>query len=159
VSPLTRALVSLALLAMPGASHALITCQINGSAMSFGAYNVLSLVPLDSVGSITLTCTRVEGQANANVLLSIGPSQNTGATNVRRMRREGGSDLLDYNLFRDAGRSAVWATGNEAVVQRVTVPASRGTVQRVLQIYGRIPPAQNVSVGNYGDSLTLTVDP
>lgn len=159
MSPLNRALLALALLAAPCASHALITCQISGSAMSFGAYNVLSLVPLDSVGSITVTCTRVAGQANANVSLGIGPSPNTGATNVRRMRQQAGTDLLDYNLFSDPGRSAVWGMGSEAVVQQVTVPASQGTVQRVLQIYGRIPPAQNVSVGTYSDHLTLTVDP
>jgi spore coat protein U-like protein len=159
VSRLTRALVTLVLLAMPCASHALITCQINGGAIGFGSYNVLSLMPLDSVGSITVTCTRVLGQASANVSVSIGPSQNTGGTTTRRMMQQGGTDLLDYNLFSDPGRTVVWGTGNAAAVQQVTVPASRGGVQRVFQIYGRIPPGQNVSVGTYGDTLSITIDP
>lgn len=159
MSRVSRILVVLVLLAAPGASHAQVTCQVSGSAMSFGSYNVLSLVALDSVGSVTITCTRVAGQASERISISLGPSQNSGATNIRRMRRQGGGDLLDYNLFSDPGRSAVWGTGNEAVVQQVVIPASQGTVQRVLEIYGRIPPAQNVSVGSYTDTLTLTVNP
>ena len=119
----------------------------------------MSLVPLDSVGSITVTCVRNQGQPTASVLVTIGPSQNTGAINVRKLRQQAGADLLEYNLFSDPGRSAVWGTGNQAVVQQVTVPPPVGSAQQVFQIYGRIPPAQNVSVGNYSDTLTLTVNP
>jgi spore coat protein U domain-containing protein, fimbrial subunit CupE1/2/3/6 len=159
VSPHARAFAFLVLFGTSCPSHAVITCQINGSAMGFGAYNVLSLVPLDSVGSITVTCTRFAGAPSVNVSVSIGPSQNTGGTSVRRMRQQGGTDLLNYNLFSDPGRSVIWGTANDAVIQQVTVPSNRGSVQRVFQIYGRILPGQNASMGNYGDSLTITVDP
>jgi spore coat protein U-like protein len=71
------------------------------------------------------------------------------------MRHSSKSDLLNYNLFTDAARSAVWGDGT----QGTSTLSSK--VQRnkpwVATVYGRIPAGQNVPVGLYSDTLTVTI--
>jgi spore coat protein U-like protein len=118
----------------------------------FSGYDVFLTVPNDSMGTITVTCDTVPPP---DVTVQIGPSLASGGFNPRQMRHVSGSDLLNYNLFTDAGRSAIWGdgTGWTSIVKR-RVPRNKPWVTTV---YGRVPAGQNVSVGLYSETVTVTI--
>ena len=114
----------------------------------------------DSTTSIVVDCYRNGGPSSADVTLQVGPSAGSGAITPRRM--SSGSNKLDYNLYRDSGRSQVWGQtpGVDAVTITVTdIPNSSSPRSATFVIYGRIPALQNVPAGAYSDSVQLTVSP
>lgn len=137
-------------------------CQFtSGGALDFGTYNVLSAAPNDSLLNVVVTCNRDGGPANVSVTLGIGPGAHGSGVGLRRMRGTGPiPSLLDYGLYRDSGRSAVWGFSNgiDVMTQTVTVP-NKGSASIVFTVYGRIAPQQDVAVGPYGDSVQLTLTP
>ena len=65
-----------------------------------------------------------------------------------------GPGNLTYELYSDAGRTAIWgATATSAG----KVPTSTGASQ-TLTVYGRIPRGQNVAVGAYSQTVTVTLN-
>jgi len=129
-------------------------CNVSATSVAFGAYDVFSQVPLDSTGTVTVSCDEVPPP---DPVISIGPSGNSGGFFPRKMRRAGGADTLDYNLFLDPSMSRVWGdgTGGTMTVQLKNVHRQKPPV--VTTIYARVPPRQNVSVGTYSDTLTVTI--
>jgi spore coat protein U-like protein len=131
-------------------------CTINTSSMSFGSYDVFSNLPLDSAGTVSVNCTK--NVVKANVTLSA--SSASGIFNPRRMKRSGGSDLLDYNIFLDVSRAVIFGNGSGGTsiidLKRPTGPPAPWFQN--INIYGRIFPGQDVSVGSYSDILTVTVN-
>jgi len=64
-----------------------------------------------------------------------------------------GTDTLNFELYEDAGRTTVYdsaSPGNTATA------ASNGPVTE--NVYGRIPALQDVGVGAYAGSVTVTVE-
>ncbi len=127
------------------------TCRVTPvGSISFGNYDVFSTIPLDSIGTIQITCDLTE----AHTIISLAPSQN-GGFNPRRMRNSSNGDLLSYNLFTTAARTSIWGDGTggtSTVTQRVfrNTPA-------IVTIYGRIAARQNVSAGSYSETVTVTI--
>ena len=131
-------------------------CTVNTSSMSFGSYDVFSNPPLDSAGTVSVNCTK--DVVKANVTLSASPT--SGIFNPRRMKRSGGSDLLDYNIFLDVSRAVIFGngTGGTSIINLKRPTGKPAPWFENINIYGRIFPGQNVSVGSYSDILTVTVD-
>jgi spore coat protein U-like protein len=140
----------LALCCLASATEARSACSTAATSVDFGAYNVADPVPTDTVGSMTVECDRP-----ALVSIAIGPSSATGSVTPRQMRLAGGDDRLNYNLYLDPSFTAVWGdgTGGGAPFVRPVVPRRPWHAN----IYGRIPPGQNVSAGPYGDTLFVTI--
>lgn len=126
--------------------------------MGFGLYDDSSAAPTDSTTSVSVRCTRTGGPQNVSVTLGLGASANSGQTIVRRLRA--GAESLDYNLFRDSGRSAVWGptAGVDASTMTLSV-ANNASQDATFVIYGRIPALQNAAVGLYSDSVPITLLP
>jgi spore coat protein U-like protein len=124
-------------------------CTISTTSVNFGSYDVFAGSPTDTTGTVSLTCT---GNADVTITLSKGASS---TYNSRKL--SGGSDTLNYNLYRDAARTTIWGdgTGSTATYTQTGVP--NNTAQN-LTIYARIPAAQDVSAGIYTDSVTVTLD-
>jgi len=151
VSPFARLATALVLsLAAPLAPAA---CFVTAGSMSFGGYDVFDAQPRDSMLVLTLSCQEARSR---DLRVSIGPSANSGGISVRQMNWGAGADRLAYNLFSDASRSLVWGDGTAAA--SVDVLGVNRNSPRQLVIYGRIPAGQDVSIGNYTDSITVTVD-
>lgn len=129
-------------------------CNVTATGVSFGAYDVFSAVPLDSTGTVSVSCDEVPPP---DPVISIGPSGNSGGFYPRRMRRSSGSGMLEYNLFTDPSMTRVWGDGTAgtSTVQLKNVHRQKPPV--VTTIYGRISAGQNVSSGAYGDTLTVTI--
>jgi spore coat protein U-like protein len=119
--------------------------------VNFGTYQVFDTSPLDSTGSITLYCTGV--QPMDLFTIEIGPGS-SGSASSRYMLN--GSVMLNYNLYLDASRSVIWGdgSGGTSALGPLSVADQTPTTWTV---YGRIPATQNVSAGNYSDTVLVTV--
>lgn len=153
----TAALIALSLLS--GAGSAATICSLATANIAFGVYDVFSPTGLDTSSVVIITCSRDGGPQSINVTISIGPGANGGSTASRKMRTPGG-DLLDYNLFKNAGMTSVWGQipGLDAVTQTLAVP-NKSSAQLSVMIFGRIPAGQDVMKGTYADNVVLTVTP
>ncbi len=139
---LRAALPTALLLATPLPAWAA-TCDVSADGVSFGNYDIFSEQSLDGAGSISVTC-------DVSATYSIALSPGGGSYGARRMSF--GPQTLDYNLYDNATRSVIWGDGSAgtAVVSNTAMVATH-------TVYGRIPARQNVHVGNYTDSITVTL--
>ena len=120
-------------------------CTISTTSVAFGSYDVFSATPRDANGTVQIDCTPRE---NIQVTLSSGSSS---VFNPRTLRS--GSNILNYNLFRNAARTQIWGDGSAG-----TSTSSANNVRNTtLTVYGRVPAAQDAAVGNYADTIVATV--
>jgi spore coat protein U-like protein len=131
-------------------------CTMNATFINFGNYDVFLSTPLDAVGTITINCDRSVRRATVTLTRGL-----YGTFNPRRMKRSGGADLLDYNVYTDVTRTAIFGdgTGGSSPVSVNRPPGRRRPWSTNINMYSRIPSGQNVSVGSYSDSLTATITP
>ena len=143
-------LVAIALL-LPGIANA-INCTITLNPLPFGMYTPAGTVPLDAVSNITIRCVAQPGSYS----VSIGPGFS--GNQLLRTMLAGGSDVLNYNLFRDPARTQIWGDGTPPtfVVIGSRTGVGRPTVN-VHSLYGRVFSGQTPNPGNYADNLLVTV--
>jgi spore coat protein U-like protein len=144
------ALAVAALAVSPSPAAAKPVCAFYGvSSLAFGAYDPLSAAPLDSTAVLRYECP--PGQP-VRVTLDTGQS---GTFTWRELR--GGGEVLRYNLYLDAARTIVWGDGTAGTaVGPLVKDVARGVTSA--WVFGRVPPAQDVTVGAYADTITVTVD-
>ena len=132
------------------ASQVLAACSIETIGVNFGTYDPSAPSPTDSAGSVSYRCNR---QDPITILLSRG---NAPTFNPRQMLN--GTEVMTYNLYRDATRTAIWGdgTGGTSVFADPAPPGRNETV--TISIFGRIPPGQDVAAGTYSDNITATVN-
>lgn len=149
----------MALSLMSGAGSAATMCSLAIGDVVFGSYDVFNVTNLDTHATVNVTCSREGGPQNIDVTIAIGPGAHGGSTASRKMKMPGG-DLLDYNLFRDAGRTSVWGQvpGLDAFTRTLAVP-NKSSAQLSVMIFGRLPAGQDVLKGTYADNVVLTVMP
>lgn len=130
-------------------------CTVSAQGAAFGNYLPRGAAPVDTTGNIAVSCSGAVGQrVRYSVLLSSGAG---GSFFPRKMRRD--SNALGYNLYTDATRTTIWGDGNAGTftVADAYVLTSV-SVTRNYPVYGRLFPGQNVNVGSYADSITVTVN-
>ena len=125
------------------AQHASALCTLNVQGVIFGSYDVFSNTNLESTGNIGVTCA--PSSAYSITL-------NTGAGSYASRIMASGANQLSYNLYTDATYTSVWGDGTagSGVVNGSGLSANH-------TVYGRIPARQNVPVGNYADTITVTI--
>ena len=151
------ALVALSLLC--GVASADTTCSLSTGTVVFGSYDVFNPGSLDTSATLVASCSRSGGPQNVTVDIGIGPGAYGGNTANRKMKAISG-DLLNYNLFKDAGKTSVWGqvSGLDTFRQTLVVP-NKSSAQLTATIFGRIPAGQNVAKGDYTDNVVVTVMP
>ena len=129
-------------------------CILSSPTLAFGSYDPVvtnNSANLDASTTITVTCTK----GATGITLGFGNSANApaGCTAPQRcLLGSGHANYLNYQLYSDSGHSSVWTTAiSESVTGGITTPTS-------VTIYGRVPPAQDVSVDSYSDSVVATVN-
>lgn len=122
------------------------SCTVTNGTLAFGAYAPTGTGNVDQTGTFTVSCTKGTG---ATVGLGDGNNFLSGA---RRMNN--GSEFLTYELYQESGHTNVWGNAGGALVTLASAPSNAA---QTLTVYGRIPPGQDVSVGNFGDSVQITV--
>ncbi len=128
-------------------------CTISTAAISFGAYDPLvanASAPLDSTGSVTITCTK---GATTTIGLNTGANGANASGTTRAMKS--GSDYLSYEIYQDTGRTTVWGNSGGGLFTPAAAPDKN---PRTFTTYGRVPSAQDVPTGSYTDTVTATVN-
>lgn len=147
----------LMLLAPVGAAQAAATCSTSATSLSFGSYNPFTVTPLDSSGTVTVSCSLgglLSLLVSYQIKLSAGGS---GTFSPRRM--SSGGNTLDYNLYTTSGRTTIWGNGSSgtgSVSDGYLLGV--GTTVRNYTVHGRVPAKQNARAGGYLDSITVTVE-
>jgi spore coat protein U-like protein len=132
-------------------------CLISVAAMGFGNYDPIQANTgsnhLDnSSGKVTVTCTK--GSAPV-ITLDQGLNADGGTADAPNRRMAKGGEFLNYTLYRDPARTQVWGdtTGSGYAVPS---PGGAGAAQEI-SIHGRITGNQNVSAGEYTDTVVAKV--
>jgi len=130
------------------ATNAVAACRINGvSDVAFGDYNVFALASnIDGVGNLSIRCT---GGSSATVQLSRGLSGNFAPRTMRY-----GNRVLYYNLYTTAARNTVWGDGSGGTSVVYVGKNQNGD----LDVFGSIPAGQDAAVGNYIDTIIVTIN-
>lgn len=153
VSLLTAAVLALAFVAGParaGSAGGSLTvtatvlgsCTINSPTLAFGDYDPADVLPTDAFADITVTCN--EGAAYEIVL--------AGTNDDRAMTGAGGT--LEFDLFSDAGRTALWDASNPVTGTATLV----GFDDYTHTVYGRIPAGIPAATGAYTGNIAMTVN-
>ena len=150
-----------------GTAHAA-SCSVSVVGVAFGTYDPLAVVPVDTTGSVAVTCVWTSsggsGVQRIGPVISLSAGLPPGSYAQRRLRSPGG-DLLNYNLYVDAARTQIWGNGSSGTFTAPTSPATLNlrpsgrprTGSRT--IYGRMPAGQvNAVPGSYSDTITVTVN-
>ncbi len=143
----------LAGLASAGPAHAA-SCGVDSPTVAFGSYSVLNALPLDSTGTVTVTCNSISLLVSFTVDLSPGNSGNR----LSRYMSAGGAHL-SYNVYTEPTRTTVWGDGSGGTGRfNGTFVVVLGQASQPFVIYGRIPAQQAAPVGSYTDTLVITVN-
>lgn len=117
-------------------------CSVSASGLGFSGYDVFSATHNDSSATITVSCSEATGYSLALSSANGSPQQPLLGSS---------DDALDYRLHQDAARSLVWGEGSFSLSGNTD-----GTQEHT--VYGRIPASQNVRVGDYTDTITVTLE-
>ena len=125
-------------------------CTISTAAVAFGAYDPIvanAATPLDGTGTVTIACTK-----NSATTIGLGLGANASGS-TRRMIN--GAEFMTYELYQETGRTTVW--GN-ATTGLLTPPVAPSKAARNFSVYGRVTAGQDVSAGNFTDTVVATVN-
>jgi spore coat protein U-like protein len=125
--------------------------------VNFGTYSVFSTPDKLTTGGIKID--KVYDCSNSNTLssqtITVKLDKGGSGTYTPRKMTGIGANYLEYNLYVGASAGAsVWGDGTNSTG---TVTVS-GTGNLNLPIYGAIPARQNAAVGNYSDTVTVTLE-
>jgi spore coat protein U-like protein len=133
------------------------TCTVSATAIAFGNYNPLSPTGDSAVGSWTVTCNAI-GSGTATVAGTLTLSTGfSGSYAARTMKF--GTNALRYNIYLTPAYAQVIGDGSAGTY----APSDSGTVTagQVYQVtgnmYGLMPPLQDVPAGSYVDAIVVTV--
>ncbi len=128
-------------------------CGVTTTPVSFINYDVFSPAPTFSTGTVVVSCSNPDQHPLA-VTIAIN-SGGSGTFNPRQMRGATGAERLNYYLFTDASRTVIWGDGTGGT-STVTNMVARN-IPWTATIFGMVPPRQNLSAGDYSDTLLVTV--
>jgi spore coat protein U-like protein len=130
-------------------------CEVSGSGsggigtavLDFGT-TALLLHAIDAdTGTSGTQALEVLCNPNVTYTVHFDAGQNATQTTDRAMRRDGGSELVRYQLYTEASRNTTLTS---------VAGIGTGTAQSI-QVYGRVPPQPAPVPGNYRDVVTVTV--
>ena len=123
-------------------------CDTSATALAFGPITLLSS-QTDASSSITVQCTK-----NSPYTVGLSAGSTTGATIAQRLMANG-TNLMLYNLYSNAGRTAIWG---DLIGLWVSGTGAGLAVPQTLSVYGRVANGQtNLAIGNYLETITVTV--
>jgi spore coat protein U-like protein len=164
---LALALIAIAALLGSGRASATTTCTVTSiTGVAFGAVDPTGTL-VDTTATLNYSCTYngVLGSLYGvyiTACASLGPDD-LGNLATRTMI-DPSTDRMQYQLYKDAGRTAIWGTiGNATYTartfnQNIGLLSNGATITGNLTIYGRVPALQsNLSPGNYTATLASSL--
>jgi len=126
-------------------------CSVTSTSVVFGTYDIFSTTPLDTLGQVVFRCS--SNDHNVSISLDKG-----GASTFNPRRMLNGNSALDYNLYRDAARTIIWGDGTGGTQNFFIANPQPNNQDISVPVYGRIPAGQGASVGNYSNTITVTIN-
>ena len=124
--------------------------------LNFGNYDPIvanASTALDAANTTAMSITCTDGTAYS-VGINQGQNPASGSTTLNPLRQmANGTARLRYDLYRNSPRTSIWGDIGTANVRSGTDDGN-GTS---FALYGRIPANQNAAVGNYNDTVLVTV--
>lgn len=124
-------------------------CYATTSDLNFGSVSSVAAGPITGTSTINVQCTN---GTPYQVGLNNG-SNSTGGTN-RSMKDPATARLVRYDLYRDSARSVRW--GNAKDVDTLNNQTGSG-IYKPITVYGQAYPDSLVAVGNYSDTVSVTL--
>jgi len=126
-------------------------CSISATAIVFGTYDPFSPAPHDTAGNIVYRC----GSQDHDITISLDRGS-APSFSQRRMLR--GTEPLFYNLYLDAARTIIWGDGTGGTLAYFLHNPQANNQDLRVPIYGRIPAGQDVGVGDYANTIVITIN-
>lgn len=131
------------------------SCDISGSTggglgtalLDFGTATLMQQAIDADTGTSGTQALEVLCNPGVAYTLTFDAGQNATQIANRRMKREGGTELVSYQIYSDAARNTVLQTVSGT---------GTGTPQAVV-VYGRVPVQTAPTPGSYRDVVTITV--
>jgi spore coat protein U-like protein len=123
-------------------------CTISTLPVAFGAYNPVTVTPLDNIGSVVVTCT-------TGISSTIGLGLGANASGSIRRMTDGSGNYLEYELYQEAARTTVWGNSGGGLVNAGAAPDGN---PRSFTVYGRVTAEQDAPVGSYADTVVATLN-
>jgi spore coat protein U-like protein len=136
-------------LANPFAAQA--ACSLTSTSIAFGNYDIFTASPLDTLGQVIFRC----GNNDHNVSISLDKG---GAPTFNPRRMLNGTTPLNYNLYLDAARTVIWGDGSSGTQNFFVRNPQPNNRDISVPIYGRVPAGQAPTVGNYSNTVTVTIN-
>jgi len=147
-----------------GSLYAGEVCNFSITTLYFGTADLTGPGPFDTTSTLISTCTDGPTGGGKEIRICVHLEEGSGGAigpggDPRRMLEDGGSTLLDYNIYSDAGHSTVWGSGFDALpTNAVTIDMPldvNGAGQVVTTLYGRVNAGQTgLPIGVYRSSFT-----
>lgn len=123
-------------------------CKLTSATdLAFGTTGVIQSA-INASSAIGVQCTNTTPY---NIGLNAGAG--SGASVTSRKMTAGTGATINYELFRDSARTAVWG---DTVNSNTVSGTGTGAVQ-TLTVYGRVPAQTTPAAGNYADTVQVTV--
>jgi spore coat protein U-like protein len=122
------------------------------SGVGFGSYDVFNASPTVATGTIRYECSNFPAGGE---VVTLQFSRGNAATYSPRIMLNG-AQQMQYNLYLDAAYTKIWGDGTGG-----TSFYSQNTLNGVgtsVTIFGRIPAGQDLTVGPYTDTITVTMN-
>lgn len=104
-------------------------------------------VNVDSTSTITIKCV-----PNTAFTVDIDRGLYPNGIN-RRVFNASANAYINYDVYKDPPRSAIWGTGGAKNVAGNSGP----TGTSLLTVYGRVAAVKTLKAGGYNDTLTVTI--
>ncbi|MCU0820513.1 MAG: spore coat U domain-containing protein [Beijerinckiaceae bacterium] len=120
-------------------------CLVTGNALAFGAVNALA-TQVDATTNLSVTCSTA-----LPFNIGMGAGLNSLGPTARRMAA--GGSFINYLVYRDAARTAVWG----ATIGTNTFSGTGTGATVSVPVYGRVPVQTTPPPGTYSDTVVITV--
>ena len=122
------------------------SCTISAAPMIF-LIPVPTNLNVDATSTITIKCP-----PNTAFTIDIDTGLHNNGIN-RRVYNAGYNAYINYDIYKDPPRSAVWGTGGA----RNVAGNSGLTGISLMPVYGRVASVKTLKSGSYNDTLTVTI--
>ncbi|HJD67965.1 MAG: spore coat U domain-containing protein [Rickettsia endosymbiont of Graphium doson] len=148
-----RYLVAVFLISLALSCQTMATCSVSVPTVGFGNVSTSSSKTTSVTASVTCS-------ALISLIVSYTLKFSTGSANIYNPRnmKNSNSNILTYNLYKDAAHSQILGNGTSSTVTiQDSYLLALGPVTRNYTIYASLPAQPLAYVGNYQDTITVTL--